>query len=623
MSVQPGAVRAGRRKDALRLASHNLGGPPSAAGLEYHLKEAVSEWVDNGFHIITVQEVRASVEHIDMIMAAVNAAAIARATQHKCQHSGYAYRYCANSSSQHSAGTLVLWQRKLISVGSLQVLDPDDADYDPAGRLMCVRFKWGGHELQIGAVYCPNDSVERQQFITSVLGPAWQRSPNNSIFLGDWNFVEHPAVDRVSRSTSGHSSTSDAPSTHAWRAVAPASIDAYRLLHPTTRAYTFYATNRHIARLDRVYVSPALQQYVLECRALPSSVSDHHPVLLGIAPRVPSNPKGPGLKRARYDFVTSPPHWQAFMAQLTAELQYVPTSDALLLQWWPGFKARMLTTAIAVRKQWVKDIKPPSFKQAREQVTAAVERLGSAVGEQQTNVALDAVALAQLQLRNIQQSAWQHSWRAQRQQWVHQGEQPNPAITQQLKALGGSHQQHVIGLRSAAGTFVWEGAGPADIAIAQWAGVSTQPTVDPAAQTHVLDAVRNLPRHPVAANGSPTVSVAEVKRALSGSKPGKSPGLDGLPVIFYKYCIAPMLPLLARVFTAIGNLACTPAGFLDGVIVGIFKEGTNDPTLAASYRPITLLNIDYRLLAKIMAERLQVVLDKAISPTQTAFVRGR
>jgi hypothetical protein len=311
------------------------------------------------------------------------------------------------------------------------------------------------------------------------------------------------------------------------------------------------------------------------------------------------------------------------MAQLTAELQCIPTSDALLLQWWPGFKTRMLTAAIAVRKQWVKDVQPPSFKQAREQVTAAVERLGLASGQQQTNAALDAVALAQLQLRNLQQGAWQHSWRAQRQQWVHQGEQPNPAITQQLNALGGSHQQHVIGLRSAAGTFVWEGAGPADIAIAQWAGVSRQPTVDPAAQTQVLAAVRNLPRHPANANGSPTVSVAEVRRALSSSKPGKSPGLDGLPVVFYKYCLEPMLPVLARVFTAIGNLASTPAGFLDGVIVGIFKEGTNDPTIAASYRPITLLNIDYRLLAKIMAERLQVVLDKAISPTQTAFVRGR
>jgi hypothetical protein len=61
--------------------------------------------------------------------------------------------------------------------------------------------------------------------------------------------------------------------------------------------------------------------------------------------------------------------------------------------------------------------------------------------------------------------------------------------------------------------------------------------------------------------------------------------------------------------------------FEPGVVIGIFKAG--DTTLAANYRPITLLNTDYRLLARVLATRLQQVLGQAISPTQTAFIKKR
>ena len=159
------------------------------------------------------------------------------------------------------------------------------------------------------------------------------------------------------------------------------------------------------------------------------------------------------------------------------------------------------------------------------------------------------------------------------------------------------------------------------MAITQWAAFSAQPLVDPAAQQEVLTAVRSHQRVPAAADGSATITEVEVLRALSAARPGTAPGPDGLPLLLYKKCKNVMVPLLARVFSAIGELAHVPTGFLDGVIVGIFKAG--DEYAATNYRPITLLNIDYRLLARVLADRLQAVLADAISPTQTAFIRKR
>jgi hypothetical protein len=97
--------------------------------------------------------------------------------------------------------------------------------------------------------------------------------------------------------------------------------------------------------------------------------------------------------------------------------------------------------------------------------------------------------------------------------------------------------------------------------------------------------------------------------------------LDGIPSLLYRKLGSAFKPLLARLFSAIGSLGLTPAGFLDGAISVIHKKGDRaDPT---NYRPITLLNTDYRILARVLATRLQRVLPEVIDPAQLAFVRGR
>ena len=42
-----------------------------------------------------------------------------------------------------------------------------------------------------------------------------------------------------------------------------------------------------------------------------------------------------------------------------------------------------------------------------------------------------------------------------------------------------------------------------------------------------------------------------------------------------------------------------------------------------NWRPLTLLNSEYKIIAKILAERLKVVLPKLIHSDQEGFVKGR
>jgi len=48
-----------------------------------------------------------------------------------------------------------------------------------------------------------------------------------------------------------------------------------------------------------------------------------------------------------------------------------------------------------------------------------------------------------------------------------------------------------------------------------------------------------------------------------------------------------------------------------------------NPCAMPDYRPITLLNADYKLLTRIIAHRLQQWLTKALHPSQYCGMRGR
>ena len=76
----------------------------------------------------------------------------------------------------------------------------------------------------------------------------------------------------------------------------------------------------------------------------------------------------------------------------------------------------------------------------------------------------------------------------------------------------------------------------------------------------------------------------------------------------WRCCRRPLLPLLAALFSAIGALRATPDGFLLGTLLplpkGVTGEPGYDPAEPLCSRPITLLNSDYRLVARVLALRL-------------------
>ena len=112
------------------------------------------------------------------------------------------------------------------------------------------------------------------------------------------------------------------------------------------------------------------------------------------------------------------------------------------------------------------------------------------------------------------------------------------------------------------------------------------------------------------------LTLEECKKVLETFKDNKSPGEDGLTAEFYKHFFdligIDLIESLNQAFKD-GELSISQRR---GVITLIPKEDSNLLDLQ-NWRPITLLNIDYKITSKTLAKRIESVIPKLVHTDQT------
>ena len=117
------------------------------------------------------------------------------------------------------------------------------------------------------------------------------------------------------------------------------------------------------------------------------------------------------------------------------------------------------------------------------------------------------------------------------------------------------------------------------------------------------------------------LSFDECRKAVFSMKKNKSPGSDGISVEFYQqfwdFIGEEIVNSLNEGYEQ-RELSHTQK---HGIVSLIFKK--DDPLLLKNWRPITLLNIDYKIAAYAIATRLKKVMPNIINADQNGYIKDR
>ncbi|KAF7135390.1 hypothetical protein RHSIM_Rhsim08G0109800 [Rhododendron simsii] len=118
-----------------------------------------------------------------------------------------------------------------------------------------------------------------------------------------------------------------------------------------------------------------------------------------------------------------------------------------------------------------------------------------------------------------------------------------------------------------------------------------------------------------------SVTDLEIHTALMDMGPSKAPGVDGMTALFYhSYWSTVGEDVVAAVKSFFHSSHLLRS--VNQTLITLIPK-VSCPTTPGQFRPISLCNVSYKLITKILANRLRDILPSIISENQSAFVGGR
>jgi hypothetical protein len=141
---------------------------------------------------------------------------------------------------------------------------------------------------------------------------------------------------------------------------------------------------------------------------------------------------------------------------------------------------------------------------------------------------------------------------------------------------------------------------------------------DPVEKNCILKNIEQMITKEMNENLIKNITEEEVWNAINSLQKGKSPGIDGIPIEFYRKIWKREIRTMNRFILNNQNLSETQSS---GIITLLHKGGSRK--IMGNWIPIRLLCSDYKILAKILTIRLKYVLPEIISSEQAGGIQNR
>uniref|UniRef100_A0AAR2K0V3 Reverse transcriptase domain-containing protein n=1 Tax=Pygocentrus nattereri TaxID=42514 RepID=A0AAR2K0V3_PYGNA len=480
---------------------------------------------------------------------------------------------------------------------------------DREGRLILVNGTIDGTAVSFINVYAPNEDIPG--FVTSVFNTIAEHSSGLLIMGGDFNCV----MSNLDRQPISQTPISRMGKMLKNLSTEAGLVDIWRSKFPKKRNFTFYS-NRHASysRIDYFFTAKAELHRIEDITILPITISDHAPVVI------------------QWDIGLTTPfrQWRLnasllndkdFIALIKTEFKnYLDTNrtpETSPIMLWDCGKAYLRGSIIsyatarkrqnAAKQQELEErIRVLEYKHKQGRSPNILNDLNT------TRRELHALLSEKIEgnLCFVKQQYYENGNRASRLLAFRLKKQQSSNVVQKLN-LG---DKSIVKPRERAEMF------------AEFYKILYQDTDTCSDEASIANYLRNinvseLPDTVAKELDRPTEE-GEIKQVISSLKNNKCPGPDGFINEFYK-CFGDILtpPLLDAYRYALETKTMAPSWSYATIVV-LHKEG-KDPTNCGSYKPLSMLNGDVRILTTILARRLNYIITQIIHPDQTRFITGR
>ena len=493
---------------------------------------------------------------------------------------------------------------------------------DSYGRILILKVENDDDCFILVNVYAPsgneNVKVDFCSTLSNYLDNILSTTESfNCIAGGDFNVCLQPQLDSFSKSSSNDKYRNSILSLLENFNL----VDAWRILNPDTRRFTWRRNSPlQQSRLDYWMISAHLLYNMSSTEIHSSFKSDHSPILIKFECKANESARGPGFWKFNASLLNDGDYCayiKGIIEKFKDEYNYV--SDLSLK--WDLIKMEIRTATIAYSKTQAR-----LKRQYEKELVEEINVLEEAISISPTQETLERYSLLQSQLESLYDHRSKGIILRSKINNVEYGEKNSKYfLNVEKKNFVTKHIKKLIT--------------NSDVTITSQSAIlkyeenfyqklfSTK--FDPTDKNRISDTdkfLQNLTLPILSEEGhhvcEKLIDIDECKKAIDKLASGKSPGSDGFTADFYKHFWDDIKYLLHDSFSYSFRNGKLSIDQRRGIL-SLNPKKDKDIRYLKNWRPITLLNTDYKILAKVLGTRLRTVLPDLIHSDQVAYLEDR
>lgn len=498
---------------------------------------------------------------------------------------------------------------------------------DELGNLLVADLKIANEfTLRIINIYAPNsDDIA---FFEKIDNLVELNTCDYVVICGDFNLALNLELDTYNYTNLNHPKSR----TRLLKTMSDYNlVDAYRLFYPKMKKFTWFRKNPvKQARLDYFLVSNSFSDLIDTSKINPGYRTDHSIISLVIAP----NPfkKGKGLWKFNCSLLKNIQYHAVVKKVITEEItryaipvynpEYLNDFENSEIKMKISYKLFLETILMQIRGKTIK-FAAHLKKQEREQEKQLITDIENI--ENSTNLLQlsDLLEDKKFQLEELRNDNLKGQMIRSRVQWLDEGERPTKYFcslenknftTKTIKKLKLDNDDIVTDQKE----ILNETKKFYEKLFKNKDHLLSQEKIDKLLQNTSVNKLTDAESNQIEG----IITIKELSLALKSMKNNKTPGIDGFPADFYKVFWSKLKFFVLNAINESYNEKAMSISMRQCVISCLPKE--NKPReLLKNWRPISLLNVTYKLASSCIASRLKSTLNKIISQTQSGFLTSR